>query len=60
MLGWAIAFFVIAIVAAVFGFGNIAAGATSIAQILFIIFLILFVLSLIASVVRGRRKAPSV
>ncbi len=56
MLTWAVAFFIIAIVAAIFGFGNIAAGATSIAQILFFVFLVLFVLSLVASLVRGRGK----
>jgi len=40
MLKWAAIFFVIAIVAAVFGFGGIAAGATEIAKILFFIFLV--------------------
>lgn len=52
MLGWAIAFFVIALIAALFGFGGIAAGASSIAQILFFIFLVLFVISLIFGLVR--------
>jgi uncharacterized membrane protein YtjA (UPF0391 family) len=47
MLRWTVIFLVIAIIAAVFGFGNIAAGATDIAKILFFIFLVLFVLSLI-------------
>lgn len=60
MLGWAITFFIVAIIAAVFGFGNIASGATSIAQILFFIFLVLFVLSIVASVVRGRGKIRGV
>jgi uncharacterized membrane protein YtjA (UPF0391 family) len=36
----------VAIIAAIFGFGGIAAGAASIAKILFYIFLILFVVSL--------------
>jgi len=35
MLGWAITFFIIAIIAAVFGFGGIAGAATGIAQFLF-------------------------
>ena len=39
ILKWAVVFFVIAIVAAIFGFGNIAEGAADIAQILFFIFL---------------------
>jgi len=38
MLRWVIIFFVIALIAALFGFGGIAAGAASIAKILFFIF----------------------
>ena len=38
MLYWAAVFFVIALIAAVFGFGGIAAGAAEIAKILFFIF----------------------
>jgi uncharacterized membrane protein YtjA (UPF0391 family) len=47
MLHYAIVFFVIALVAALFGFTGIAAGAVEIAKILFFVFLILFVVSLI-------------
>lgn len=47
MLRWAVTFLVIAIIAAIFGFGGIAEGATDIAQILFYIFLVLFVVSLL-------------
>ena len=54
MLGWAIAFFIIALIAALFGFGGIAATASGIAQILFFVFLVLFVGSLIVHLVRGR------
>ena len=50
LLRWALAFFVIAIIAAVFGFGNIAAGAADIARILFFVFVaicvILFILGM--------------
>jgi uncharacterized membrane protein YtjA (UPF0391 family) len=46
MLYWAVVFLVIALVAALFGFGGIAETSAGIAQILFIIFLILFVISL--------------
>jgi uncharacterized membrane protein YtjA (UPF0391 family) len=56
MLGWAIAFLIIAVIAAIFGFGGIAAAATDIAMILFWVFVILFVVFLIAGLVRGRRK----
>ena len=47
MLRWSVTFFIIAIIAAVFGFGGIAAGAASIAKILFFIFLTLFVVTLL-------------
>ena len=52
MLRWSIIFLVIAIVAAIFGFGGIAEGAADIAEILFYIFIVLFVVSLIFG--RGR------
>jgi uncharacterized membrane protein YtjA (UPF0391 family) len=52
MLYYAAIFFVIAIIAGVFGFGGIAAGAVEIAKILFFIFLVLFVVSLIAGLFR--------
>jgi uncharacterized membrane protein YtjA (UPF0391 family) len=52
MLYWAAVFFIIAIVAAVFGFGGVAAGATSIAQVLFGLFLLIAVVSLILGLVR--------
>ena len=54
MLGWAITFFIVAIVAAPFGFGGIASGAAGIAKILFFIFLVLFVIALVSNAVRGR------
>ncbi len=47
MLHYAAVFFIIALIAAVFGFGGIAAGATEIAKILFFVFLIGFVISLV-------------
>jgi uncharacterized membrane protein YtjA (UPF0391 family) len=52
MLYYAALFFVIALVAALFGFGGIAAGAAEIAKILFFVFLVLFVVSLIAGALR--------
>jgi uncharacterized membrane protein YtjA (UPF0391 family) len=54
MLWWAIIFFIIAVIAAIFGFGGIAAGAMVIAKVLFVIFLILFIISAIVWLVRGR------
>jgi uncharacterized membrane protein YtjA (UPF0391 family) len=52
MLYWAAVFFIIALIAAVLGFGGIAAGATGIAKILFFVFLIAFVVSLLMGVFR--------
>jgi len=54
MLGWAVVFLIIALVAAIFGFGGIAAESAGIAKLLFVIFLVLFVISLIFGW-RGRR-----
>jgi len=44
MLSWAITFLVIALIAAVLGFGGIAGAAVGIAKILFFVFLVLCVL----------------
>jgi uncharacterized membrane protein YtjA (UPF0391 family) len=54
MLGWAITFLVIALVAALFGFGGIASASAGIAQIIFFVFIALFVIALIMRAVRGR------
>ncbi|HEX6982727.1 MAG TPA: DUF1328 domain-containing protein [Balneolaceae bacterium] len=48
MLKWAAIFFVIAVIAGIFGFGGISEAAADIAQILFFIFIALFVIALIA------------
>jgi uncharacterized membrane protein YtjA (UPF0391 family) len=52
MLGWAITFLVIALIAAALGFGGIAGSAVGIAKILFFVFLVLFVVSLIVGGIR--------
>ena len=52
MLHYALVFFVVAIIAAVFGFTGIAMGAAEIAKILFFIFLVLFVVSLVGGLLR--------
>ena len=54
MISWAIAFLVIALIAAVLGFGGIAGTAAGIAKLIFGVFLVLFVFSLIF----GRRVPP--
>jgi len=58
MLGWALTFLIVAIIAAIFGFGVIATAAAGIAQILFVVFIVLFLASLIYHVVSGRRSPP--
>jgi uncharacterized membrane protein YtjA (UPF0391 family) len=55
MLGWAVTFLVIALIAAVLGFGGVAGTATGIAKILFFVFLIVFIVSLITGLARPRR-----
>ena len=52
MLYYSLVFFVVAVIAAVFGFGGIAAGAVEIAKILFFIFLVLFVISFAIALLR--------
>jgi uncharacterized membrane protein YtjA (UPF0391 family) len=54
MLGWTFLFFVLAIIAALFGFTGIAAAAMDIAKILFFIFLVLFVVSFVFGLIRRR------
>lgn len=54
MLYYSIVFFIIALVAAVLGFGGLAGTMAGIAQVLFWIFVVLFVISLIF----GRRGRP--
>lgn len=51
MLRWAIIFLVVALIAAVLGFGGVAGAAAGAAKILFWLFLILFA----ASLIFGRR-----
>jgi uncharacterized membrane protein YtjA (UPF0391 family) len=52
MLYWAAIFFLIAIAAAVLGFGGIAGASAGIAKILFFLFLVFFLISLVTGLVR--------
>ena len=54
MLQYAIVFFIVALIAALFGFTGIAAGAVEIAKILFFIFLLLFPVSLVMGLMRRK------
>jgi uncharacterized membrane protein YtjA (UPF0391 family) len=55
MLGWSLAFFIVAVIAAVFGFGGIATGAADIARVCFFFFIVVFLATLIYGLVTGRR-----
>jgi uncharacterized membrane protein YtjA (UPF0391 family) len=57
MLSWALGFFILALIAAVFGFGGLAVEAAAIGKFLFVAFLIVAAVSLIAGLV-GRRGGP--
>ena len=52
MFAWAIAFFLVALIAAIFGFTGIAVSAAAMAKVIFIVALVLAVVSL----VMGRRR----
>ena len=57
LLRWALLFLIIALIAAAFGFGGIAEGATDIARVLFFVFVVIFVLFLIAGAAAYRGVA---
>lgn len=48
MLRWSLVFLIVALIAAMFGFGVVAGTSYAAAKILFFVFLVLFVISLIA------------
>ena len=54
MLGWALTFLIIALIAAVLGFGGIAGFAVETAKIIFFVAIILFVISAVVALIRGR------
>jgi uncharacterized membrane protein YtjA (UPF0391 family) len=54
MLGWALTFLVVALIAGVLGFTTIAGAAIGLAKLAFFVFLVLFVVSLVMSMVRRR------
>ena len=54
MLGWALTFLIVALIAAVLGFGGIATFAVDIAKIVFFVAIVLFLISAVIGLVRGR------
>lgn len=55
MIGWAVTFLVIALIAAVLGFGGVAGVAMEAAKIIFFVAIVLFAIAVIVGLVRGRR-----
>jgi len=54
MIKWAIIFFIVSLVAGLFGFTGIAAGARSIAKVLFFVALTIFLIVLVFGVMLGK------
>ena len=52
MLSWALTFFIVALVAALFGFTGVAAGAAALAKFFFFLFVVLFLVSLVMGLAR--------
>ena len=55
MIGWAVTFLIVALIAAVLGFGGIAGVAIEAAKIVFFVAIVLFLISAVVGLVRGRR-----
>lgn len=58
LLQLSLAFFVLALIAALFGFGGVAAGAAAMGKLFFFAFVILAVVALMANLVSSRRGPP--
>jgi uncharacterized membrane protein YtjA (UPF0391 family) len=59
MLYYALVFFVVSIIAALFGFGGLAVAAAGIAKVLFYVFLAVFLVTLVLGLAdRGRSRLP--
>lgn len=54
MINWALTFFVIALIAAIFGFGGVAGTAVGIGKFIFFAAIIMLVISLVAGGFRRR------
>jgi uncharacterized membrane protein YtjA (UPF0391 family) len=59
MLRWAVIFLIIALIAALFGFTDIAAASAGIAKVLFGIFLFIFLLAVVLGLFAGNRISRS-
>jgi uncharacterized membrane protein YtjA (UPF0391 family) len=59
MLGWALTFLIVALIAAVLGFGGIAGFAVEIAKIIFFVAILLFAISAVVALAQGRSPTVS-
>jgi len=55
MLNWALAFFLVALLAAILGFSGVAVAAAGVAKLLFVLFLVLFLASLVIGLMNRAR-----
>ena len=55
LLGWALIFLVVALIAAIFGFSGIANTSAGIAKTLFLIFVVIFIVLLVMNFLRAGR-----
>ncbi len=55
MIRWALGFLVLALVAAFFGFGGVAAASAGIAKTLFFVFLVVFLVTFVMGLIGGRK-----
>ena len=60
MLKWALIFFIVSIIAGLLGFSGVAAGAASIAKILFFLFLAVAIGIVILAVMAGKKISRSI
>ena len=58
MLNWIVTFFILAVLAAILGFGGLAGTFSQIAQFLAVMFVVLFLASLVYSAITGKRANP--
>jgi len=60
MLNWIITFFILAVLAAFFGFTGLAGTFAGIAKFIAVIFVVLFIASLVFRMITGRSASPPV
>lgn len=58
MLNYIITFFVLAVIAAIMGFGGLAGDFAEIARFLALLFVVLFVATLVYNIITGKRLPP--